>query len=40
MPHKSTPAKAAFIDPKSAIAHMPRTPTSTMGAFGVMVINK
>ena len=36
----STPANAAFIDPKSVIAHTPRTPASAIGTLGVMVIKR
>ena len=38
--HRSTPAKAAFIDPQTAIAHVPRTPTSAIGTFGVTATTK
>ncbi len=40
MPQRSTPASAAFIDPNTQIAHAPRTPTSAIGTFGVMVTKR
>ena len=36
----STPANAAFIVPKTTIAHAPRAPASTIGTFGVIVTNR
>ena len=36
----NTPAKAAFMEPKTAMAHAPRTPISAIGTFGVIVTNK
>ena len=40
IPHNSTPANAAFIDPKTRIAQAPRTPTSAIGTFGVTVTSR
>jgi len=38
--HKSTPASAALTEPKRTTAHAPRTPTSAIGTFGVIVTNR
>ena len=40
MAHRSTPAKAAFTVPNTAIAHAPRAPASTIGTFGVTVTKR
>ena len=40
MAHKITPANAAFAVPNTIIAHAPRTPTSAIGTFGVIVTSR